>query len=123
VLGGAPYYESGVFVLPLEGPRVWARLATQGVSPAPRIGHSSIYDPIRDRLILCGGAPAGGQAERRVWTLDLAGTPTWSELSLSGGPGARRDHSAIYDPVRDQMVVFGGADSSAHGMPMSGPCP
>ena len=42
--------------------------------------------------------------------LSLAGTPAWSALAPSGTPPSwRYMHSAIYDPVRDRMVVFGGS--------------
>src|ERR1019366_2427734 len=37
------------------------------------------------------------------------GTPTWSQLSLSGAaPGPRIFHSAVYDPASNRMIVFGG---------------
>jgi hypothetical protein len=43
--------------------------------------------------------------------LTLSGTPTWSVLTTAGTrPGARADHVAFYDPVRDRMVVYRGPD-------------
>jgi hypothetical protein len=45
-----------------------------------------------------------------VWALNLTGTPTWSQLAPSGGPPIPRSrHGAIYDPIRDRMVMFGGS--------------
>ena len=85
----------------------WTRIATAGPQPLPRIWHSAIYDPVRDRMIVFGG-DNGGPAND-VWALSLAGTPAWTLLHPSGTPPAGRfSHSAIYDPVRDRMIVFGG---------------
>src|SRR5256712_4444478 len=55
----------------------------------------------------------GGNDDRSlrndVWALSLAGTPAWSALAPARNPPpARSDHPAIYDPVRDRMLVFGG---------------
>jgi hypothetical protein len=88
----------------------WSLLAVTG-TPAPgRYGHSVIYDPVRDRMIVFGGFTGGGRAND-VWTLSLSGTPAWAELAPSGGPPSeRREHTAIYDPVRDRMLVYGGDD-------------
>jgi len=48
-----------------------------------------------------------------VRVLSLSGSPAWA-LLLPRGP--RRlpasSHAAIYDPVRDRMVVFGGYDGA-----------
>jgi hypothetical protein len=41
--------------------------------------------------------------------LPLAGPPVWSQLIAAGPvPLARANHSAIYDPAGDRMLVFGG---------------
>jgi hypothetical protein len=48
-----------------------------------------------------------------VWALSLAGVPAWSQIAASGGPSPRYRHSAVYDPVRDRMIMFGGRGDSA----------
>src|SRR5262245_23352816 len=44
--------------------------------------------------------------------ISIAGSPptdaTWLQLSPSTSPAARFEHSAIYDPVRHRVIVFGG---------------
>jgi hypothetical protein len=45
-----------------------------------------------------------------VWSLDLAGSGHWAPLQISGGPGWRFEHTAIYDPEGDRMIVFGGSN-------------
>ncbi len=84
----------------------WSRLAPSGAPPSRRRGHSAIYDPIRDRMIVFGGQYGGGND---LWELTFSAPPTWNQLApLGTPPSARTQHSAIYDPVRDRMLVFGG---------------
>lgn len=44
-----------------------------------------------------------------VWALALDGAAEWTELPVGGTlPPARSHHVAIYDPLRDRMLVSGG---------------
>ena len=75
--------------------------------PSGRSEHTAIYDPVRDRMVVFGGYD--GTLRNDVWALSLSGSPAWSALAPAGSPpSARYGHTAIYDPVRDRMVVFGG---------------
>jgi len=101
-------YRNDVWVLSLAGTPEWTPLTPTGMVPGARWRHSAIYDPVRDRMVVFGGLD-GSAYRNDVWALALAGTPAWSELMPGGAPpSARCDHNAIYDPVRDRMVVFGG---------------
>ncbi|MGH3053789.1 MAG: Kelch repeat-containing protein, partial [Gaiellaceae bacterium] len=106
------YSLGDLWTLSLTGPPLWTRLTPSGTPPDPRSGHSAIYDPVRDRMLMFGGTrydSYGTYYYNDVWELSLAGTPAWNQLTPSGtAPGWRYGHSAIYDPVRDRMVVFGG---------------
>ena len=60
---------------------------------------------------MSGGFDCSPAFKGDVWALSLGSGPAWTELVPAGTPpGARAGHSTIYDPVRDRMVVFGGAD-------------
>jgi hypothetical protein len=109
VLGGySSSYLNDVWALSLAGTPVWTQLTPSGTPPIARIFHSAIYDPVRDRMVVFGGY-SGSYLLNDVWALSLAGTPAWTQLIPSGTPPTTRDlHSAIYDPVRDRMLVFGG---------------
>ncbi len=86
----------------------WTPVATAGTPPAPRSSHAAVYDPARDRMLVYGGY-AAGILYGDVWQLSLSGTPTWTQLGTSGTPPAgRSNHTMVYDPTLDRLMVFGG---------------
>lgn len=89
--------------------RAWTSLPA---GPSARLDHSAIYDPVGQRMIVFGGlTPLGAVGDLWELTLPSSGTPMWTQLTPSGiAPSARWGHSAIYDPVGHQMIVFGGED-------------
>jgi hypothetical protein len=66
----------------------------------------AIHDPVRHRMVvLVGGNPG------QMWTLSLraTGTPAWTQVDLHGlMPPAWPVFSAVYDSLRDRVLVFGG---------------
>ena len=113
VFGGLDFtsFRYDVWSLSLTASPAWSELAPAGVPPSGRYGDRAIYDPVRDRMVLCGGIDGSGR-RNDVWALALAGSPAWTELAPAGIPPSPRSyHSAIYDPVRGHMVVFGGLDT------------
>jgi hypothetical protein len=110
VFGGFGTYDD-TRVLSLSGTPAWSELTPSGTPPSGRHGHTAIYDPVRDRMVVFGGRDT--LYHNDTWALSLAGAPAWSELTPSGTlPAELAYHTAIYDPVRDRMVVFGGYDGS-----------
>jgi hypothetical protein len=105
---GAGYRLNDVWALTMSGTPTWNELTPAGTPPAARSGHQTIYDPVRDRMVVFGGS-IGSRCLNDVWTLTLSESPIWSELAPAGSlPQERQDGPAIYDELNDRMVVFGG---------------
>ena len=112
VFGGKYPYSNEVWALDLSGTPTWTLLTTSGTPPSPRETRA-IYDPVRDRMVIFGGYGPFDSPNvlNETWELTLSGTPTWHQITTTGGPPARRAaHTAIYDPIGDRMIVFGGSD-------------
>lgn len=101
-------YLNDAWALSLSGTPTWEALTPAGASPPVRAGAGSIYDPLRQRLIIFGGGY--GSALNDTWSLALSGIPTWTQLAPAGGPPAAREgyDIAMYDSIRDRMIIFGG---------------
>lgn len=96
-----------VWALSLNGPHAWTLLAPAGAPPEGRSFHVAIYDAPRGRMVMVGGWN-GTSFRGDTWTLSLSGAPAWTPLAFVETPAHRDLASAIYDPVRQQMVMFGG---------------
>lgn len=95
----------------------WNEMTFSGSAPSARTGHSAIYDPVRNRVVVFGGNQ-GMTLYGQVWALSLTGTPSWTLVSTTGGPpAARTQHVAVYDSKRDRMIVHGGQTTS--GVPFA----
>src|SRR6185503_4624130 len=78
--------------------------------PSARHDPSVVYDPSRRRMVMFGGFD--GIYQNDTWALDLSGVPAWSKLTTVGSPPGRYRHAAMYDPIRDRMIVIGGVSSA-----------
>ena len=100
-------YRNDIWALSLDRYPSWTALSPAGTPPSGRTSHSSIYDPLRDRMLVFGGYDGGNRND--LWALDLTGGTAWTALSPTGTPpSVRFGHAAIYDALRDRMVIFGG---------------
>ena len=112
----------------------WTQLSPLGTAPGPRRQHTAVYDGSTNRMIVFGGDPCTANPSNDVWMLSNAngrgGTPAWTQLATVG-PGApcassatpcafpaRSAHSAVYDPISNRMIVFGGLLCDAPGCPL-----
>src|SRR5262245_7612792 len=110
VFGGVSLYQfnNDVWALSLSGTPTWSLIDPPGGRPSARYAQTAIYDPVRDRILICGGE--GGDSN--VWALPLGGTEPWQRIATTGSsPLPRQGQSAIYDPTADRMVLFGGSTS------------
>jgi hypothetical protein len=103
-----------VWELRLSERMSWHRLRIQGEAPPGRSGHTVVYDPVRDRLLVFGGLNLVYLDD--LWELPLGAVPgqlRWNRLSPAGtSPSGRTDHTTVYDASRRRIVVFGGIGAS-----------
>ena len=112
-----------VWALSLGGSPTWTLVAPSGVAPTPRAQHAVAYDASAQRIILFGGND--GSLRNDAWALSLSGAPAWSALSPAGtAPTGRRGHAAVYEPIGQKVLVFGGYDGTyradVHSLSLSG---
>jgi FG-GAP-like repeat/FlgD Ig-like domain/Galactose oxidase, central domain/Kelch motif len=119
VVGGMPDGHFGaatdVWKLDLSGAPTWSSVVPLAAPPVSGFsGSSVVYDPVRDRMLLFGGNSTGaGGPSTALSCLALGSSPAWQSLAVSGSPPPQRGfHTAIYDPVGDRMIVFGGNTGS-----------
>jgi galactose oxidase-like protein len=120
---------NGVYTLShangLGGAPVWTRIVANGApgSPPKRFSPTAVYDAANNRMIIFGGGlipdpRIGPGGLNDVWVLananGLGGTPVWTKLKPTAGPpGTRFFHSAVYDSVNNQMVIYAGNNDEA----------
>src|SRR5262245_6087205 len=102
--------RNDVWVLPLASATGWHQMLVGGTPPSARDGHTAVYDPIHDRMVVFGGFDTGPRND--VWELSFAGAATWRQILPAGSPPSPRvGHAAVYDPVRQRMLVIGGVEN------------
>lgn len=105
-----------------------------------RYNHSAVYDPINQEMIIFGGrtsfyydgmdnpngtdqpVESGNIPNNDCWAFDLAvqeyDETAWRKIDTPIDPGVngvdrpeyRENHSAVYDPINHQMLIFGGTN-------------
>jgi len=98
--------------LTLDPPQRWRRLPDLGAPPSPRFLASAVYDSRRDAMLLYGGN-LGSQLNRQLdddtWSLSFSDGDVWVPIVAAGRPPTPRfGHEAVYDPLRDRMIVMWG---------------
>ncbi len=79
-------------------------------------GHTAVYDPTGQRLLVFGGTANGTAGSNVVRSLDLSGgdpaMATWSTLPTSGQVPSLYFHGASLDTDYRWLVVYGGVRSA-----------
>ena len=105
----ATTYFNDAWSLDLNGTPEWNLIAATGAVPPGRSSLVSIYDPVRQRMVIHGGGGAIYSPTTPLYALSLAGPPVWTSLPQPDpGPGFSSEHAAVYDSLHDALVVFGG---------------
>ena len=103
-------FRNDVYEFPLPTGS-WQAVLPSGTPPTGREYYGTVYDPVRQRMLVIGGHSSLVDFYNDVWALDLNGPPAWSQLTPAGiGPSARYAHSLIYQPGQDRVILFGGYD-------------
>ncbi len=126
VYGGTIYPANADTELPtalgdlwrLNAKTQWLPVQTKGIRPAARSGHSAVYDPATNQMIVYGGGvPYAYTTFSDVWVLTHAngvgGASKWIQLSPTGTPTRRLEHGTAYDALNNRMIVYGGDDCTA----------
>jgi len=92
-----------------DNPASWEMLVPDGVCPSARAGHSAVIDTKHRRILFFGGRDKYSM-KNDLWSLALqVGQETWINLKVGGTPPSPRNgHTAVYNPSKGQMIVFGG---------------
>ncbi len=94
----------------LEG--AWNNLGSSGPKPTYRSGHTAVFDSVGNRMVVFGGYD-DDSLRNDVTFLALDGSYTWAAVTPAGtAPSPRYFHTAIYDPVGQRMLVYGGVDAT-----------
>jgi len=70
---------------------------------------AAVYDPVRDLIVMYGGLD-GGASSNNTWEYSPA-TNTWKKVcggNTGCGPPALFGEGLVYDPTRDEILLFGG---------------
>jgi len=107
----------------LTGTPTWLPQTPLGVAPPSRMGHSAVYDPIQNRMIVFGGTSITDFETQSYIRLDdlwelsnangLTEIPRWNQLLQDGTlPGPRTYHRAAFDSANQRMILLGGRDQN-----------
>jgi hypothetical protein len=111
---GASLNDTWQLTLPVGAATpTWSLVPTVGVPPSARYAHTAIFDAANRRMVIFGG---GNSYLNDVWVLPSA-TLQWTQLATLPSPGVgvpagRNYHGAVYDPLNQRMVTFGGANQN-----------
>jgi fructose-specific component phosphotransferase system IIB-like protein len=97
----------------------WTKMAPTGTLPPVREGHTAVYDPNTNKMIVFGGTDCNGNYYNDLWILSNAdgstATPSWAEVTPIGTPpSARSQATAIYDSVNNVMTLYAGGTTSTN---------
>jgi hypothetical protein len=96
-----------VWALDLGPAPAWSQLSPSGPIPNGRSDMLLAYDPGLDRVLMFGGVKEGGFRVDELWELTLSPAPKWNPLSMDQ-VGEYALSFGGYDPVRGQLVSYGG---------------
>jgi hypothetical protein len=108
IFGGITFgYANDVWALSLDGTPTWQEVTVAGPPPRARQSPVAVYDASNSRMIVHGGYD-GTNLIRDAWELSFVGRPAWRQLEPAGNPPVFWfNHSAVVEPARQRMVIYG----------------
>ncbi len=103
-VGNFNYLVNQAAGTPASSQMDWLQLDTAGVTPSPRFSEGVAYFGPTGETILYGGI-TDTTYYGDTWGWSGSG---WTQKSPAHNPGTRVAHVMLYDPVRKQIVMFGG---------------
>ena len=113
--GGYPPPTSDLWMLDTAAPTpTWHFVAPASPGPGPRTATSIVFDSRRQRLLLMGGSTTNfSRTMNDVWSFSLTDGSGWQQILPTGVlPTSRGWHSAVYDSLRDRLVIVDGNSGS-----------
>lgn len=116
VFGGSDnmvQYFSDIWILNIERER-WEELdIDEEKAPLARHYPGTIYDSDNKQIIIFGGTQRGlggavGNPISATWIFNFD-NKKWRKVEAKKVPASRDGHSAVYDPLGKQMIIFGGS--------------
>jgi hypothetical protein len=102
--------EAQVFRFKVDDPNAWAVVPVTGPGPVlERSGAVAVFDAPGDRVLLFGGGWDSFELGD-LWELSFAvEPPRWRRIVTDDeAPRPRQGASAVFDPLRRRMILFGG---------------
>ena len=99
-----------LWTLSLGSHPAWTQLTPEGPLPTPRKDVAAVYDPVRGSMVIWSGLSTTGYVED-LWALSLSEPPAWTSVEASNAPERRDAGEAVYDPIGDQLIVYGGGNN------------
>ena len=116
VFGGCDYWQpmmNDIWALDLTyGSESWQQLYPGGSQPSPRCRHFCTCDYLNNDMIIGFGYDYKGYLiyYNDVWKLDL-NSLMWAQILPGGVIEGRRGSCASYNPINEQVLIFGGDQS------------
>lgn len=88
----------------------WSRISpSTSDHPSIRAGHQMVFYPPLQKIIMFGGCDQYGW-KNDIWAWDSV-AKSWSIISAGdpGGPSPRSSYNMVYNPVNEELLIFGGA--------------
>ncbi len=93
----------------------WREIVSVQTPPA-RAGHTTTWDPIKERLLVFGGRGTDRILHNDTWAFDVK-TDQWHKVEGKNQPLPRTHHTTTWDPIKRRFLVVGGRSGNDTYLP------